>query len=73
MPATRVLFAGTLYHLTGRQSRLRLLQETFQTKRLLCKELERCGLKVAGEQPNSNPLTPSFIIARNESSRVSFE
>lgn len=61
--AARVLAAGLLYHLTGRQPRARLLgRETFQTERLLRRELARCGLEIRRELRDSNPLTPSFLI-----------
>lgn len=65
--AARVLTAGTLYRLTGRQPRARIPSpETFQTRRMLQRELERCGLRVARELGDTNPLTPSFLIRKQE-------
>lgn len=59
----RVLAAGVLYHLTGRQIRNRLLSaETFQTEWLLRRELARCGLEIGQQMPSSNPLTPFFLV-----------
>jgi ubiquinone/menaquinone biosynthesis C-methylase UbiE len=60
--AGRVLATGTLYHLLRRQPRTRLLNESFQTRWLLRRELEKQGLEIAREQSNSNPLTPAFVI-----------
>jgi SAM-dependent methyltransferase len=59
----RVLAAGAIYHATGMQPRGRLLGgETCQTGwRLRC-ELARCGLRIAGELPDANPATPSYVI-----------
>jgi ubiquinone/menaquinone biosynthesis C-methylase UbiE len=58
----RVLVAGAIYHLVRRQPRARLLNETFQTLWLLRRELMKHKLTIEREQPNSNPLTPAFII-----------
>lgn len=61
--AARVLTAGLVYHLTGRQPRTRLpSRETFQTLALLRRELARRGLEIRRELRDSNPLTPSFLI-----------
>jgi SAM-dependent methyltransferase len=61
--AARVLAAGLVYQLTGRQPRTRLpSRETFQTLPLLRRELARCGLEIRRELRDSNSLTPSFII-----------
>ena len=61
----RILAAGTLYGVTGRQPRNRLVgTESFQTRSLLRRELARCGLVVKGELPESTPDTPSFVIAK---------
>ena len=61
--AGRVLAAGLVYHLTGRQIRTRLLSaETFQTEWLLRRELERQGLEIEHRMPSSNPATPFFLI-----------
>lgn len=55
--------ASLLYHLTGKQARIRLISpETFQTKWLLRKELARIGLVIKEELPGSNPSTPFFRI-----------
>lgn len=65
--ATRVLIAGSLYHLTGRQPRTRVpSSETFQSEWLLRRELMRCGLSIQEETPDSNPVTPSFIIIKDK-------
>jgi hypothetical protein len=61
--ATRVLAAGVVYQITGRQPRTRLpSREAFQTRRLLRRELARCGLEIQHELSDSNSLTPSFLI-----------
>jgi hypothetical protein len=63
--AARVLAAGLVYQLTGRQPRTRLpSRETFQTVRLLRRELARRGLEIRRELRDSNPLTPSFLIVK---------
>ena len=63
--AARVLAAGVLYGLTGRQPRTRLTGgETFQTEGLLRRELRRIGLEIRGELPDSNPATPSYVIVK---------
>ncbi|HEX7176548.1 MAG TPA: class I SAM-dependent methyltransferase [Pyrinomonadaceae bacterium] len=64
--AVRVLAAGLIYQLTGRQPRMRLpSRETFQTVTLLRRELARRGLEIQRELRDSNPLTPSFLISRH--------
>ena len=60
--AGRVLAAGTIYHITGRQPLHRRLNETFQTRWLLSKELSKYGLTIEREQPYSTPQAPSFVI-----------
>lgn len=60
--AGRVLAAGMIYHLTGKQPRVRFLDESFQTRWLLRRELARHGMVIDREQANSNPLTPAFVI-----------
>jgi ubiquinone/menaquinone biosynthesis C-methylase UbiE len=63
--AGRVLAAGLVYHLTGRQVRNRFLSsETFQTEWLLRRELGRCGLEIRQKMPSSNPSTPFFLIGK---------
>lgn len=63
--AARVLTAGAIYRITGRQPRTRLIgTETFQTEKMLQRELERFGLKIRREMPDSNPATPSYAISK---------
>jgi SAM-dependent methyltransferase len=63
--ATRVLAAGTLYHLTGRQPRIPFMgTECFQTEGLLRRELLRHGLIIRGSMPDSTPRTPSLVLAK---------
>lgn len=65
--AARVLLAGSIYQVTGRQPRLRFpSRETFQTVALLRRELARCGLEIKKPMGDSNPLTPSFLILKQE-------
>ena len=65
--ACRVLVAGSIYHLTRRQPRTRIPStETFQSEWLLRHELKRHGLVIQGNTPDSNPLTPSFVIVKSE-------
>ncbi|HET8550078.1 MAG TPA: class I SAM-dependent methyltransferase [Bryobacteraceae bacterium] len=61
--AARVLAEGILYHLIGRQLRV-LSGETFQSERLLGRELQPLGLRITGHMRDTNPLTPSFIIEK---------
>ena len=62
----RVLAAGTLYQLTGRQPRARFLNESFQTRRLLRRELSKHSLSIEREHVNTNPLTPYFVIVKGK-------
>jgi SAM-dependent methyltransferase len=63
--ALRVLVSGALYHATGRQpSGGLLLRESFQTAWLLARELGRVGLAIQRELPDSNPLTPSYLVVK---------
>ena len=63
--ACRVLTAGMVYYLTGRQHRNRILgAETFQTRALLRRELARHGLTIERELPDSVPAAPSLLIRR---------
>jgi SAM-dependent methyltransferase len=65
----RVLVGGTLYHLTGNQVRNRLVtNETFQSGWMLKNELARHSLSIVHKMPDSNPLTPSFVIRKAASS-----
>lgn len=62
----RVLLAGLIYLLTGRQPRTRLpSRETFQTVPMLRRELARRGLEIRRELRDSNPRTPSFLIVKS--------
>jgi ubiquinone/menaquinone biosynthesis C-methylase UbiE len=62
--AARVLVAGSIYHLSGKQPRNSLVgNESFHTRWLLRRELKERGLEIVGEMPDSNPATPSFIIS----------
>ncbi|HEX8145217.1 MAG TPA: class I SAM-dependent methyltransferase [Pyrinomonadaceae bacterium] len=64
--SVRVLYAGALYRLTGRQptGRLTAAREVFQTEGMLRRELERQGLAIKGELPDSDAVTPSFLIIK---------
>lgn len=62
----RVLAAGTLYHLVRRQPWVRFLNESYQTRWLLRRELARCGLMIEREQTKTNPLTPAFVIRKKQ-------
>lgn len=63
--AGRVLVAGSIYHLTRRQPRWRIpSRETFQSKWLIRRELKRHGLSIQAEAPDSNPITPSFVVVK---------
>lgn len=63
---SRVLIAGTLYHLTSRQPQIKLLNESYQTRWLLRRELARFGLNLEREQVETNPQTPAFVICKNK-------
>jgi SAM-dependent methyltransferase len=61
----RVLAAGLLYLLTGRQPRTALpSRETFQTVGMLRREMGRHGLEIRRELRDTNRLTPSFLIVK---------
>ena len=62
----RVLAAGTLYHLVRRQPRTKLLNESYQTRWLLRRELAKHGLFLEREQSHTNPLTPAFVIRKTD-------
>ena len=65
--AGRVLVAGSIYHLTGRQPRWKIpSSETFQSKWLIRRELKRHGLSIQTEAPDSNPVTPSFVVVKGD-------
>ena len=60
----RVILAGSIYHATGKQIRLKIISsETFQTRWLLQRELRRVGLSLQRELDESK-LTPFFLIMR---------
>ena len=64
--ALRVLASGILYHATNHQPRTRLTGgETFQTRHLLRRKLVALGMFIEGELPDSNHLTPSFVIRKS--------
>jgi SAM-dependent methyltransferase len=63
--AARVMAAGAVYYLTGRQPRTKWpSRETWQSERLLRRELRRSGMVITGRLPDSNPQTPSFVIRK---------
>jgi ubiquinone/menaquinone biosynthesis C-methylase UbiE len=63
--ASRVLVAGSIYHVLRRQPRTRIPgPETFQSEWLLRRELRRYGLSILSESEDSNSLTPSFVIVK---------
>jgi ubiquinone/menaquinone biosynthesis C-methylase UbiE len=64
--AARVLYAGTLYRVTGRQptGRITAAREVFQTESLVRRELERQGLSIRRELPDSDAVTPSFLVVK---------
>lgn len=65
--ASRVLLAGAVYHLIRRQPRWRVpSRETFQSEWLLRRQLRRYGLSIQCKTPDSNPITPSFVIEKIE-------
>ncbi len=67
--SARVLASGLAYHATGRHFRNRLFtHETCQTRWLLKKELGRHHLTIRCEMPDSNRLTPSFLIQKSGAS-----
>ena len=63
----RVLTAGTLYHLVRQQPWMRLLNESYQTRWLLERELAKHDLVIEREQTKTNPLTPAFVIRKAQS------
>src|SRR5262249_51426748 len=60
----RILVAGTLYDLTGHQCQVRWLKETFQTRWMLRRELERAGLSIERELASSHPQSPYFAVSK---------
>ena len=64
--AARVLYAGYLYTMSGRQhyNKLTAGGEIFQTEYTLKRELHAVGLKILGTLPDSNPQAPSVVIGK---------
>jgi len=63
----RVLTAGTLYIVLGRQIRNGIVgRECFQTERLLRQELRRHSLSIVRRMPDYTPPTPSFVVVKRE-------
>ena len=62
--SSRVLIAGSLYHLTGWQPQTWLLNESYQTQWLLRRELAKHGMFIEREQMQTNALTPAFVIRK---------
>lgn len=64
--AARVLLNGNRYLLTGKQSfgKLSAGGEIFQTKKSVAREIERFGLKIIDEMPDTNPQTPFLIVKK---------
>jgi SAM-dependent methyltransferase len=60
----RVLANGAIYHLSGRQPMTRFLNETFQTRWLLRRELAGTGMFIDGEIPDASPAAPAFVIRK---------
>ncbi len=60
----RVLTTGAIYHLSGRQPMTKILNETFQTRWLLRRELAGNGMAIDSELPDTNPAAPAFIIRK---------
>lgn len=66
---SRVLAAGTMYHLSGRQPRVRFLNESYQTRWLLKRELRRQGMYIENEMPNGDRSAPAFVIRKHSEKR----
>jgi hypothetical protein len=63
----RVLTAGVIYHLLGRQPSMRWLNETFQTRWLLKRELANNGMSILKEQGGVDLAAPAFVISKSTS------
>ncbi len=61
---TRVITAGTIYHVFGRQPRFKPLHESYQTEWMLRRELPRHGLSIERQQTKTNSATPAFVIRK---------
>jgi SAM-dependent methyltransferase len=65
----RVLIAGSMYYVTGVQPRNRWVgSESFQTERLLRRELTSHRLAITSRMPDFNAMTPSFVIVKESDS-----
>jgi len=64
--ALLAILSGAIYHITRRQCRHRLLKECFQTGWFVRRLLDRNGLVIRRKMPDWNPLTPSYLITRDE-------
>ena len=65
--AARVLVSGLVYHVTGRQpAGGLLLQEVFQTRYNLQKELARVNLSLERELADSTPQTRGYVITKRQ-------
>lgn len=64
----RVLTNGAIYHISGRQPMTRFLNETFQTRWLLKRELSKSGLAIDHEEP-SNPAAPFLVVRKARTAR----
>ena len=64
--ACRVLVAGVLYQITGKQfwGRWTAGGEIFQTRSTLQRELGEVGFHLCAELPDSNLQTPSYVAAK---------
>jgi len=59
---SRVLVAGTIYHLIRRQPLMWPMNESYQTRWLLSRELAKHNLVIDREHTVTNPRTPAFVI-----------
>ena len=57
---------GFLYHITEKQPSGKFWQgkEVYQTRKLLEKRLQKLGMRIEGELPDTNIQAPSFIIRK---------
>lgn len=63
--AARVLVSGLVHHLTGRQPAGRILvQEVFQTRRNLQRQLARVNLRIERELTDSTPQARGYVITK---------
>ncbi len=67
---TRVIVAGTVYHIFGRQPRFKPLHESYQTEWMLRRELPRHGLTIERPQKKTNPATPAFVIRKTRQTQT---